>query len=131
MPRLTRDHVDGLLADYSWSLDTTQPAEFANAFTADGLLESPAGTFRGTAELEAFAGGARLVDRGWRHWSSSVRFTQSSENEATVRSYVAVIDTSHQPAVIAAAGTYVDELAHLDGRWRFRSRRWESPPVAD
>lgn len=124
MPRLEREDVEVLVADYAWALDSTRPDEFAALFTRDGVLDSPAGVFEGIDALAEFAGRAALAERGWRHWASNIRIVESSGEEARVRSYVAVVDTRQEPPAVVAAGTYEDELRYAEGRWRIHARRW-------
>ncbi|MFJ4175330.1 nuclear transport factor 2 family protein [Microbacterium sp. NPDC089696] len=130
MPELRREDVELLLSTYAWSLDTTVPEAVAATFASDAVLQTPTGTYHGTAEIAAFAEGSSLADRGWQHWTGNIQFQQLSEDSGSVRSYVAVLDTHAEPPQIVAAGVYLDELGYIDGRWAFRSRRWAAMPPA-
>jgi hypothetical protein len=81
---------------------------------------------RGSAEVLAFMGQTPLFDDGTprtRHVNTNVLIDLDGDR-ATSRCYFTVLQqTPTLPLQPIATGRYVDSFEHVDGRWRFASRR--------
>lgn len=113
--------IQQLYARYNHAIDFGRPAEWADCFTADGVFTSATtGESKGTEALTAFATGfsARLKAR---HWVSNL-VLDGDGDVATGTCYLQLWNVAAAPATLLTTGIYVDQLARVDGEWKFTSR---------
>jgi hypothetical protein len=113
--------IQQLYARYNHAIDFARPAEWAACFTADGVFSSATtGESQGTEALVAFATGfaARLKAR---HWITNL-LLEGDGDRATGTCYLQLWNVAAAPASLLTTGTYVDQLAKMDGAWKFTRR---------
>jgi hypothetical protein len=115
------------------ALDYSRPADFAAAFTPDGVYqavssvrsgEQPRFRHQGTDQLLAFAETAAQRRQGLgRHWTGNV-VLETTETGASAVSYVAFlqIDPETKERTITISGTHRDDFVRTPQGWRFTSR---------
>jgi hypothetical protein len=132
-----RDDILRLLHAYSDTIDRGD-------FVATGELFAPVGVYGiagrsraavGPVAVATALGDVRLYDGvpRTRHIVSNVDIELADDGRsAAVQSYVHVL---HQPPggpiITIAAGTYLDRVHLVDGRWRFAERRMHIELVGD
>lgn len=122
MPLSTADRlaIVDLAARYNHAFDSQNSDAWADTFTADGVFESPGGRATGREELRAYnANREGATDR--RHWIDNVTIEGDGET-AQLRCYLLLIDITQGGAPVAT-GRYDDDLARVDGAWKFTHRR--------
>ena len=116
-----------LLARYAVAIDIERDVDDLLAvFTEDGVIDGPAGVFRGHDEIREWA--ARPPTPGLRHTTSNVRITGDSD-EAVLTAYFANVktdmsnpDSGLPKSNVHMAGTYRCTARKDDGVWRFSYR---------
>jgi hypothetical protein len=107
---------------YILSIDTHDPAAFADNFHDDGVYESPFGTARGREQILAtiqqwHSGG---ITAGKRHMMGSWRIDVDGDRATSSSSYWVV--NAKDGTAIAATGEYQDELTKKNGVWKLQKR---------
>lgn len=114
-----------LAARYNHALDVWDAERWVDCFTEDGELNAgPQFTARGREDLSTFIDGLR--ERGWpaQHWTNSP-IIEGDGDTATMRMYLLVLELEDEPGngpEVGSLGCYEDELARVDGQWKFRRR---------
>ena len=119
-----KDAIRELMAQYCFHFDSGEFDQWLDLFTADGVFDlGKRGRHVGRDGLGSFLKTIPLTDGlpMMRHcvMNSIVRV---DGDRATARSYVLVVRGGAQVAV-SIAGRYEDQLAKVDGTWRFAERR--------
>ena len=113
-----RDEIRDLLARYTWYFDTGRGEDWASLFTDDGQLVVGDGPpVAGRAALEEMAAN---VKPGSMHHFIVNPAIEVDGDRATC--HCSLLLSQGQPPTFTMAGRYEDELARVDGRWRFRRR---------
>lgn len=110
-----------LCARYNYSIDTGASAAWADTFTVDGVFDGPAGHAQGRDALVAFCDQLARDYPGAMHFTDNHLFEQDGElvrHRCFLSFQVPVKDRTD----IRLLG-YEDEIAKVDGEWRFRVRR--------
>jgi 3-phenylpropionate/cinnamic acid dioxygenase small subunit len=117
-----------LYAEYNRTIDEGDIDAWVATWTTDGTFELPSGPCSGHTELREF-GQRRVVGLPThavalqRHWNADVRLSGDGDS-ATGSCLLMVVGQDRLSGnwVVVARGSYTDELAKVDGRWRFRRR---------
>ncbi|MFN0145994.1 MAG: nuclear transport factor 2 family protein [Dehalococcoidia bacterium] len=126
MPLSVEDQlsIQQLYARYNHAIDSGQAESWAACFTADGVFESPQGSFTGTEGLIGFAKGFHAQMKGKaRHWNTNL-VLDGQGGSATGSCYLVLNMGSDpgKPPAAAASGIYRDQLAKQGGDWKFTRR---------
>lgn len=135
-----RQDIADVLAQYCRAIDDNRPADVAEMFAEDCVLDY-GGDYTNLVgrrlAQKFFAGGTDRLYKRSAHQLSNIEITLSSVNTATSIAYVNAWhefnDTSVDNAWIY--GRYMDELTKQDGRWLIAKRtframghaEWASP----
>jgi uncharacterized protein (TIGR02246 family) len=119
------DHLEiqGLMARYNQAVDSGDGSTFADTFTEDGALDAMGSVFEGRAALKSFADAVPSAAKEPRHIATNV-IIEGDGDRARIRAYLQMYALMGEPArqQVAASGRYDDELAKVDGSWRFVRR---------
>lgn len=146
LARLRRlEHAEAarnLLHAYASELDDPTPEAVADLFTVDGVLEVPAGTFSGRAEIADFYRSRFDPATGTkRHFHTNVRTRHVADGVVEVASYFVFTGRPADASTIGW-GQYVDRVRVVDGDARFEHKRivpdvntdlaagWSAPPAS-
>jgi hypothetical protein len=116
--------IQQLYARYNHAIDSGNGANWAAAFTGEGVFSSATGTFTGSEQLSQFATGfaSRLKAR---HWTNNL-VLEGDGKKATGSCYLVLYRLTpgeQPPASVLTTAIYNDELAKgPDGQWRFTKR---------
>jgi hypothetical protein len=110
-----------LCARYNYFFDTGAAQDWANTFTSDGTFDGPAGQAQGSDELVEFCTNAGKQFAGAMHFTDNHLFDGTG---ALIRHRCFLClqmpsDSGTDVMLLA----YEDEVAKVDGDWKFRSRR--------
>lgn len=124
MPLTAEDRLEimELAARYSFALDRRLGEEWADCFTADGVMVSGNGNrVEGRAGFIEHARKSKAAGRQVRHWGCN-HIIDGDGDKARLRMYLMAVDIGSgiQPYVM---GDYDDELVRENGRWKFKLRR--------
>lgn len=114
-----------LVALYAAGADA-RDGTMADLFTADGVLETPAGSASGRDGIRAMA--AEAPDRATLHLCGNVVIDLLDGDRAVGRSDCAFIaeridrETGRRTLSVAVIGSYADDFRIEDGRWLFARR---------
>ena len=127
MPLTVEDRLEitDLVARYNHAVDRGDGEAFADTFTDDGALDAAGRLIEGRAALAAFAKGLPGSVRVPRHIASNLVMEGDGEaGQATLAAYVQMYALAGDPPrqEVVASGLYDDQLAKVDGRWRFVRR---------
>jgi 3-phenylpropionate/cinnamic acid dioxygenase small subunit len=121
-----KDAIREVLAEYCFHLDDGRFAEMAALFAADGTWETAFGSATGAADIAALARGIREKAGANRprgvHLVTNIWIALDGDR-ARVRSNWTVVQNGPDGPGIGSGGAYADEMAKVDGRWRFRHRK--------
>ena len=112
---------------FNWAVDRHEPQAWTDTFTADGEFRSPLGNATGHAALLEWISDAVASLSGTRHCSVN-EVVDGDGDHATMRSSYFVVRAEDTPPSIFLTGGYDDELARVDGRWRFARRTHHLDP---
>jgi 3-phenylpropionate/cinnamic acid dioxygenase small subunit len=126
VPASDRDRIENLLARYCELYDDGDLAGYAALFEGARVV-GPTATLQGADEVHAFH------DRNWllydgiprtRHVTTNVHIeVDEGARTARARSYVTILQaTDDFPLQAIFVGAYHDQLAEIDGEWRFVER---------
>jgi hypothetical protein len=136
-----QDHEDirQLLARYNLAIDLGWINDWVDCFASDGVFEclglpdgSPlGGRHQGSDALRAYAEQHFRINQGRaRHWNWNLLVEGSAPDRATMTCYLNAQSAGQgEGAQLRATGIYRDELARIDGRWRFTSRQVTIDPA--
>ena len=115
--------IQGLVARYNHAVDSGEGQDYADTFTADGVLDAGALVVEGRDALAAFATGLPSSMRSPRHIATNL-VIEGDGDRATVRAYVQMYVLAGEPPhpELAVSGKYTDKLVRTGGRWRFERR---------
>ena len=116
----TEDRLDilELVARYNHALDSGNGNAWADTFTADGVFETARGKTEGHDALVKFVDGFAANMPGARHWNNN-HVIEGDGNKATHTCYLMLV----RPGAEAMSGSrYEDQLAKVDGKWKFIHR---------
>ena len=132
MPNATedKDAIREVLAEYCFALDGGQYDAMAALFTEDGTWDTAFGAATGHAAIAALARDLRARAGAERpraiHLVTNIAITLAGDR-AEVRSNWIVVQNSSANSPggpkIGSGGGYADQMAKVDGRWRFRYRK--------
>jgi hypothetical protein len=130
-----RDEIENLLAVYCERFDSGDLTGYAELFV-DGKISNEFETANGPEEIVDFFQRTGLFYDGrpyTRHVTTNIFIEVAPDGlSAEARSYLSLFqaldDFPLQPIFI---GQYQDELAKVDGTWRFRTRKCEPFLVGD
>ena len=122
MPLSLEDQLDimELMARYNHAIDSSQPEDWADTFTEDGVFEGSAMTVRGREEMLAFVRN-RDQSNPIRHWNNNI-LIDGDGDDATAKVYLVTFDVTGPPEV-RVSGMYHDTLKRVDGQWKFTHRK--------
>ncbi len=115
--------IQQLYAKYNHAIDSGDGAGWVRCFSPDAVFTSPAGTFRGSAELEGFAAWYSPLMKG-RHWTNNL-VLEGDDKMAEGSCYLILFRLTPgetPPAGIYATGIYQDTLRKDGAGWAFTSR---------
>jgi len=126
VPASDRDRIENLLAVYCELYDAGDFAGYAALFEGARVV-GPTATLTGAAELQAYHERNCLLYDGsprTRHVTTNVHIeVDEAARTARARSYVTVLQaTDDFPLQAIFVGAYHDQLAEIDGEWRFVER---------
>jgi len=122
---VAREGIRDVVARYNSNGDSGRFDQLVELFAPDAVMELPARTCTGRAEiLSIFTGVQERVRAGdapayVRHYTATHQIDLVDETHATGRCYFAVLT----PAGLDHWGRYIDRYRVVDGRWRFAFRR--------
>ena len=117
---VAREQIRDLVARYNMLGDTGRFDELLQLFAADAVLQTDDETATGTAELRSFFTGVAGPTPSYvRHNTSTLVIDLTSELTATTRAYFFVVTDDG----LDHWGRYADDVAVVDGQWRFTRRR--------
>jgi len=132
MPNATedKDAIREVLAEYCFALDGGQYDAMAALFTADGTWDTAFGAATGRPAIAALARDLRARAGAERpraiHLVTNIAIALAGDR-AEVRSNWIVVQNSSANSPggpkIGSGGGYADQMAKVDGRWRFRYRK--------
>ncbi len=110
----TEDHlaIQQLYAKYNHAIDSGDGAGWVRCFSPEAVFTSPAGTFRGSAELEGFAAWYSPLMKA-RHWTNNL-LLEGGDKTAECSCYLILFRLTPgetPPAGIYATGIYQDTAA--------------------
>ncbi|MEZ5232763.1 MAG: nuclear transport factor 2 family protein [Acidimicrobiales bacterium] len=119
--------VHELVARYNKAIDTGDAAGWADTFTPDGVFDGIAGLFTGRAELEGFVRDY-VTNPDFADWAASQHWTTNlvidgDGDRANAFAHVKMVKPEPDGGRIILVGWYEDELAKVDGAWRFTRRK--------
>lgn len=120
--------IQELVARYNCAIDSGDVEGWVDTFLPDGVFEGlVVPTFRGHDELRAFATAFWTEPEygewhGAQHWTTNM-IIDGDGDRATLFAYHIMFTPDGPGAVPALMCAYDDELAKVDGRWRFARRR--------
>jgi len=126
--------IVAILYRYGDALDHGDRDEFLDCFTPDAeylvqmRIESSGGfTFEGHEQLRGYFDGHTHAPAAFHKHVTVNPLVTVNGGAADAQSYFLRVDSpAAGPAVVSAAGRYIDHLERgIDGRWRIRSRRCE------
>jgi hypothetical protein len=120
-----------LYGRYNHAIDSGDHGAYVGCFTAGGALVVNGSAIVGESELADFA--RSVGAKQMKHLSSNIVVEGSLDDdarEASVigRADVLVVRADAGQLVIAAAGSYVDQIVFGDDRWRFAKRVYTAVP---
>jgi 3-phenylpropionate/cinnamic acid dioxygenase small subunit len=126
VPASDRDRIENLLAHYCELYDDGDFAGYAALF-AGARVVGPTATLTGADEVQAYHEENCLLYDGsprTRHVTTNVHIeVDEAARTARARSYVTVLQaTDDFPLQAIFVGAYRDQLAEIDGEWRFVER---------
>jgi uncharacterized protein (TIGR02246 family) len=110
------------LAEYGQWCDDGRFDEWAGLFTEDARLEVAGQSTEGREAIRTYMATVQADGRRGMHITSNAIVDVSGDGTATAASDYLFVRPGDSGPVIVAAGRYLDELVHDDGRWRFRRR---------
>ena len=130
-----------LFARYSLALDFGDVVGVVSCFTADGVLDTNApeagvtGVHRGQEDLQRFVAASSEYSAG-RVRSSALNLLIDIDGATARATSCLLVTRTHgsEKAELETSGMFFDELARVDGRWRFARRVYRqdgSPEVLD
>jgi ketosteroid isomerase-like protein len=118
-----------LCVDFANGVDQHDDARVLDLFSADALLQTPAKTYRGRAEIAGFLE-ERSRSVATRHLCTNIRIAAQSESVATGRCYVLLFSAACEAAPVYPlkapapfVAEYSDEFVKTSDGWRIRERR--------
>jgi ketosteroid isomerase-like protein len=124
--------IQELITKYNLAIDSKNIDEWGNTWTDDGTWTAPFGEAKGKTELKNMAN--QITDEfasGKRHVSTNIIIEDASNNTASAKSYLAVIEAQRTPEVVAT-GVYSDTLKKDgSGKWKFFHRKLDIDLVHD
>ncbi len=123
--------IQQLVARYNHAIDSGDARAYAEAFTADGVLDAGDLVLEGRDALYAFADSFAVTVRALRHVASNL-VIEGEGNRAELRAYVQLYGLAGEPPCqeVRASGIYADELVKEGGRWRFVRRTFVDDAAA-
>lgn len=125
MPLSTEDklEIQELVTRYNHAVDSGDGTAYADTFTDDGAMVAGEMAIEGRQALEAFPPGFAKSTRNPRHIVSNV-LIEGEGDKARLRAYFQMYATAGDPPrhEVSAQGVYSDELAKVNGQWRFVRR---------
>jgi hypothetical protein len=120
-----RAEITELFARYAWTGDVGDVEGYVALFTDDGVFDGVSGYYDGPDELRRLASEMRdgPRSRGIQHWVSNSIFEGDSE-ECAVQSMCFAPRRIENEHSIVFVGYYIDTCVKVDGRWKFKVRRW-------
>jgi hypothetical protein len=113
--------IVNLAHEYNEAVDRQDPHAWVQTYTVEGELCSPLGNPKGHEAL--FEWISRFVASAYATCHCNVNeVVDGNGDEATMRSSYIVIRANKAPPAIVVTGGYEDELARVDGHWRFARR---------
>ena len=114
--------ISELLSAYAHALDHTEPLDFADCFTPDGVLVYGDHRIRGREKLREHAETHRAIPT--RHLSTSPVYRIADDGmSAKGQSTIAVTVATRRGYKIFFSGSFDDELTKRDGNWLLMRRR--------
>ena len=111
-----------LLSKYTHALDHTEPLDFADCFTPDGVLGYRDHAIQGRENLRDYAETHRAIPT--RHTLTSPLYRIAEDGlSAKGQSTIVVTLATRAGYKIFFSGQFEDELSKLDGHWLI-ARRW-------
>ena len=110
-----------LCARYNWFTDTGQAEQVAALFVPEGVFDGVPGRFEGTAEIVGFKRNSRQVIAGSVHTNDNHLF-EDAEDHVKHRCFCVLHRVPSDDGLITMFFTYDDEIAKVDGTWKFRLR---------
>jgi hypothetical protein len=111
-----------LFSVYTHALDHTEPLDFANCFTPDGVLGYGDHAIRGREKLREHAETHRAIPTRHIYTSPLYRIADDALS-AKGQSTIVVTLATRRGYKIFFSGHFEDELSKLDGNWLL-ARRW-------
>jgi 3-phenylpropionate/cinnamic acid dioxygenase small subunit len=126
VPASDRDRIENLLARYCELYDDGDFAGYAALFEGARVV-GPTATLTGAAEVQAYHERNCLLYDGsprTRHVTTNLHIeVDETARTARARSYVTVLQATADFALqVIFVGAYRDQLAEVDGEWRFVER---------
>jgi 3-phenylpropionate/cinnamic acid dioxygenase small subunit len=128
-----RAGIEEVVNRYAQSIDADDLAGIAGCVTEDAVLTMATGEHksvrRGRAEIVATFrlsfSGRTPASPPRRHVITNLVVLDSTDDEATARSYVTVLRVKDGQVTISTSGTYTDRLVLTDKGWLIRERAGE------
>jgi hypothetical protein len=123
LPAIDIIAIEQLYAAYNFAVDRGDGKEFAECFTADGVLDMGATSLAGSDALTEFANGVPSSLPGARHIATNV-LIDGDQDLASGRAYLMLVATGTSPVSIIVTGQYEDRLVRVSDGWRFAERHF-------
>jgi len=116
--------IQELIAKYNLAIDNKNIDEWANTWTDDGIWNTTFGEAKGKTELKnMFNQITNEFASGKRHTSTNIIIEAATNDMASAKSYLTVIE-SHKTPEVVATGVYSDTLKKDgSGKWKFFQRK--------
>jgi ketosteroid isomerase-like protein len=126
-----RAEIEDLMARYLFALDFFDADAYAECFAEDGVLDWAMGTVAGREAIRAEAAGMNASMAGVfgaettvRHFVTNIAISVAGDRASTRAAWFEAYNNGPDGAPkMGTFGHYEDELARIDGHWRFKRRR--------
>ena len=133
MPSYAEDRaeIEDLMARYLFALDWFDADAYAETFAEDGVLDWAMGTVEGREAIRAEAAAMREgmakvfgAETLLRHFVTNIAITVEGNRAWTRAAWFEGYNNGPDGApAMGTFGHYEDELARIDGAWKFKRRR--------
>lgn len=119
-----RQEIADLVSRYNWAIDHFDAQAWAATFTEDGaLVANGQDRARGRSALIDYVAKRREAGKPkLRHWVTNL-IAEGDGDTARLSAYVMAFRLDDGLGAPYVMGEYSDELARVDGKWLFRTRR--------
>lgn len=126
-----RAGIEDLMARYLFALDFFDADAYAQCFAEDGVLDWAMGLAQGREAIRAEAAGMKAsmasvfgAETTIRHFVTNIAISVDGDRATTRAAWFEAYNNGPEGAPkMGTFGHYEDELARIDGHWRFKRRR--------